>query len=102
MRAIAPKVYSGQLKTGEWKGAIKGIPKKKMTPELWAALNAGEQIGVDYDTLDALRVAMKKGINPARKTSRLSTLLDHSLNWERQGNLVIPKLHGEEKHASTF
>lgn len=97
MRAIAPKVYTGELESGEWKGAIKGIPRRKMTRPLWQALMQGEQIGVEYDSLPALRVAMKHGVKPAIKATRQSTALDHSLNWECHNHRVQPRMHEETK-----
>lgn len=91
-RAIAPKVYSGQLSTGQFKGAAKGLPKKRMSDDQWAALLAGDQVSVDYLTLPSLRVAMKKGVEPAKEISRISTDIAHSANWELHGTNVRPRM----------
>lgn len=91
-RAIAPKVYSGRLSDGEYKGAAKGLPKKRMTDDQWAALLAGDQVSVDYLTLPSLRVAMKKGVEPAKEISRISTNIANSANWELHGTDVRPRL----------
>jgi hypothetical protein len=91
-RAIAPKVYSGRLDDGRFKGAAKGLPKKRMADEQWAAMLRGEAINVMYETLPALRVAMAKGVTPATSISRVSTNIANSANWELQGTRVYPKL----------
>lgn len=95
-RAIAPKVYAGQLATGkyagQYKGAAKGMPKKRMTPEHWASLLNGDVVSVDYLSLPSLRVAMKKGPQPAKMVSRVSTNIEHSANWSLKNERVFPKL----------
>lgn len=95
-RAIAPKVYAGIHSTGkhagQYKGAAKGMPKKRMTPEHWAALLAGETVSVDYLSLPSLRVAMKHGPQPATSVSRVSTNIEHSANWDLHGTRVKPKI----------
>lgn len=91
-RALAPKVYAGILDDGRYKGAAKGLPKKKMDESMWGKLLAGERVCVDYLTLPSLRVAMQRGIEPAKPISRVSTNIENSGNWELRGNLVRPKL----------
>jgi hypothetical protein len=91
-RALAPKVYAGELESGAFKGAAKGLPKKRMSSERWAALLAGERVSVEYDSLPSLRVAMKKGVLPATQVSRISTDINNSANWQLQNNRVFPKL----------
>lgn len=91
-RAIAPKVYVGQLEDGRYKGAVKGIPKKTMTPESWNDLLKQGQIESRFDTLPSLRVAMKKGVFPAKQTKRVSTDIRNSVNWELIGDRVYPKI----------
>lgn len=91
-RACAPKVYSGELSGGGYKGAAKGLPKKRMSDEHWCALLAGESVRIDYQTLPSLRVAMQKGVSPARPISRLSTDIQNSANWQLRGERVFPKI----------
>lgn len=90
-RALAPKVYAGVLDDGRVKGAAKGMPKKRMSEEKWVALLNGETVSVDYKTLPSLRVAMKRGQEPAKPISRLSTDIDHSQNWRVEGTRVYPR-----------
>ena len=91
-RAIAPKVYAGQLADGRYKGAAKGLPRKKMKDPEWRALLAGERVSVDYLTLPSLRVAMAKGVKPAKPISRISTDILNASNWELRGDRVRPRL----------
>jgi hypothetical protein len=91
-RAIAPKVYTGQLTDGTWKGAAKGLPKKKMGESEWEQLQTDEIIEVAFDTLPSLKVAMKRGITPATQTKRRSTNINNSVNWELQNGIVRPKI----------
>jgi hypothetical protein len=95
-RALAPKVYAGILaggkNDGRYKGAAKGLPKKKMHEEEWGQLLDGERVTIDYLTLPSLRVAMAKGVRPAREISRISTNIQNAGNWTLHGSQVRPKL----------
>jgi hypothetical protein len=91
-RAVAPKVYAGQLDDGAYKGAAKGLPKRLMSADQWAALLRGETLVVEYQSLPSLRVAMKDGIKPARTISRLSTDINHSANWQLINDRIRPKI----------
>lgn len=95
-RALAPKVYAGIIQggknDGKYKGAAKGLPKKKMTEKEWSTLLDGERVTVAYQTLPALRQAMAKGIMPAKPISRISTDIRNASNWELFGTQVRPKL----------
>lgn len=91
-RALAPKVYSGVLENGNYKGAAKGMPKKRMSDEHWAALLEGHTISLEYASLPSLRVAMKEGVKPAKTVNRLSTDIRHSANWELNNDRIRPKM----------
>lgn len=95
-RALAPKVYAGIIQggknDGKYKGAAKGLPKKKMTEKEWSTLLDGERVTVAYQTLPALRQAMAKGVMPAKPISRISTDIRNASNWELHGTQVRPKL----------
>ena len=91
-RALAPKVYAGILDDGRYKGAAKGLPKKKMGDDEWTHLLAGDRVSVDYVTLPSLRVAMSKGVMPAKPISRISTNIQNAENWTLQGDRVRPKI----------
>jgi hypothetical protein len=91
-RAIAPKVYAGQLDDGRYKGAAKGLPRKKMKEREWKALLNGDRVSVDYFTLPSLRIAMGRGTSPAKPISRISSDILNAGNWELKGHLVRPKL----------
>lgn len=103
-RAVAPKVYAGIIQggkdDGKYKGAAKGLPKKKMTEKEWSALLDGERVTVDYQTLPALRQAMAKGVTPAKAISRNSTDIRNASNWDLHGTQVRPKLAPTLKEKS--
>lgn len=80
-RAIAPKVYSGQLENGKWMGAAKGLPRKGITERHWQELLADGFSQATAISLDSLRIAMKKGLKPARQLLRKSSNLDNSSNF---------------------
>lgn len=91
-RAIAPKVYTGQLTDGRWKGAAKGLPRKVMDEKAWNALWEGERVRAHFRSLPSLRVAMKNGIAPAHDASRISTDINNSENWELIGTKIRPRI----------
>lgn len=79
--AIAPKVYSGVLIDGTFKGAAKGLPRKGITDKNWKELL---EIGTSSATtmsLDSLRVAIKHGVKPAHELIRKSSDLKNSSNF---------------------
>lgn len=80
-RAIAPKVYTGQLENGKWMGAAKGLPRKGITDRHWQELLEDGASQAAAISLDSLRVAMKKGLKPARQLIRKSSNLDNSSNF---------------------
>lgn len=80
-RAIAPKVYSGVLTSGKWLGAAKGLPRKGITERHWQELLEDGASQATAISLDSLRVAMKKGLKPARQLIRKSSNLDNSSNF---------------------
>jgi hypothetical protein len=94
-RAIAPKVYAGELMNGVMIGAVKGIPKRAMrdNPEKWGELLAEGHIEGEALSLASLRVGLSKGLEPAKQLKRKSTSIKNSANWEvLQNNKVRPKI----------
>ncbi len=91
-RAIAPKVYTGELMDGTRKGAVKGIPRKGMDSELWGDLYENGQIRAGAMSLASLRVALQKGNKPAQQLTRVSTSIKNSSNWQSQNGRVSPKI----------
>ncbi len=93
-RAIAPKLYSGELASGQFAGAAKGLPKKKMTDSSWRLLLAGENCMIVYDSLASLRVAMSTNYPPSELKERKSSELINSKNFENclHSQLVRPKM----------
>lgn len=92
-RAIAPKVYSGILKSGLRVAAAKGLPKKGVSDETKSELL---ELGASRATvlsLDSLRLTLKNGVRPAQTLTRVSSSLDNSVNYERLPNgKVRPKI----------
>lgn len=81
-RAIAPKVYSGVLADGTFKGAAKGLPRKGIGEKQWRELLENGRSHATALSLDSLRVAMRKGVMPARELTRVSSSLDNSTNFK--------------------
>ena len=93
-RAIAPKVYTGTLLNGQFKGAAKGLPRKALTDAHWAELLEHGHTEAEALSLSSLRLSLSKGNNPATRLKRKSTDIKNSSNWELTGNNVRPKIHG--------
>lgn len=91
-RAIAPKVYAGITENGRRKGAAKGLPKKAMIESKWAELLETGETTAGVMSLASLRVALQKGVAPAKQLERKSSSLNNSQNWELINNQVRPKL----------
>lgn len=85
-RAIAPKVYSGILVTGEYVGAAKGLPRNGITERQWRELLDDGRTSAKTMSLDSLRVAIKNGVRPAHELIRESSSLNNSMNFERLQN----------------
>ena len=79
--AIAPKTYAGRLDTGEWVGAVKGVPKKSIETEHYKQIANGEIIDVEYLSLPSLKSALKRGLKPAKLLHRKSTNIHNSQNY---------------------
>jgi DNA polymerase elongation subunit (family B) len=88
-RAIAPKVYSGILNTGDeiapakYSGAAKGLPRKNLTQQHWRELLEEGKSSAQALSLSSLRVSLKKGAKPANILLRKSSTLDNSTNFEK-------------------
>jgi hypothetical protein len=91
-RAIAPKVYAGQLRSGEWTGACKGIPSKQAGGALFKKLFEEGMVTARIETLPSLMVTMKSPGATLRVMDRRSTDIAKSQNWE-QGpeNRILPR-----------
>ncbi len=93
-RAIAPKVYAGILMNGQPSGAVKGVPQKAMQEhgEKWLELLQDGKTQASTQSLASLRVALGKGLEPARTLTRKSTDIKNSANWTCQNDKVQPKM----------
>lgn len=93
-RAIAPKVYAGILMDGQACGAVKGIPQNAMREhgEKWLELLQDGKTQASTQSLASLRVALSKGLEPARTLTRKSTDIKNSANWACQNDKVQPKM----------
>ncbi len=82
-RAIAAKVYAGQLITGENIGACKGVAAKSLTPEHWQELiNTGHTEGAAL-SLHGVMKGLKSGqMKEAEILNRKSTNLENSQHFE--------------------
>lgn len=95
-RAIAPKVYSGILADGTFKGAAKGLPRKGITDRHWSELLENGATSAETLSLASLKVAFKKGVQPARQLIRKSSTLTNSQNFalENAGDVRVKYRHG--------
>jgi hypothetical protein len=96
-RAIAPKVYAGELEDGTWAGACKGLPHKLVD---WHQIYANETaVKIDYRTLSSLSSFLKTGKNrEARGASRSITSIENVKGWEKVNGKIRPrKLTQSEK-----
>lgn len=100
-RPIAPKVYSGKLKGGKMYAAAKGLPKNDRNEKGHRVYHEHEmqelfETGIttaSVNSLDSLRVTLKKGVRSATTLRRKSTDLEKSLNYERlTDGRVRPKM----------
>lgn len=81
-RAIAPKVYTGILKGGKFKGAAKGLPSKNLTEQHWKELLEDGRTVASVQSLDSLRVSLKNGVKASELLLRRSSELTNSRNYE--------------------
>ncbi len=89
-RAIAPKVYTGVLDSGQWYGAAKGIPRKAVTTQTWTDLMENGQTQASALSLKSLRVALKSGkIEEATTLQRLSSSIRNSSNFDLQDDGTV-------------
>lgn len=82
-RAIAPKVYSGTLIDGSYKGAAKGLPAKNLTDTHWKELYEQGKTESQAMSLPSLRVTLKSGVKPAVMLMRKSSNINNSSNFEQ-------------------
>lgn len=103
-RAIAPKVYGGQLAkgiserhpAGSFYGAAKGMPSKGMGQRQWKELIEDGATSAKALSLTSLKVSMKQGVRPAHELTRRSSTLANSMNFQmdESGNVRVKYAHG--------
>ena len=99
-RAIAPKVYSGLLKTGikgkgpgQYYGAAKGLPGSRMRACDWLNMTYGGDVTVAYEMLSSLRVSMKHGNLQSKPAKRRMSDIAKSKGWiSEQDGRVVPRV----------
>ena len=88
-RAIAPKVYVGELDNGNMLGAVKGIPKKKLTAADYIELMKQGNITADLSILPSFKSFMK-GNRQTKQMQRRSTDIKNSQTWKLIGDNIAP------------
>jgi hypothetical protein len=88
-RAIAPKVYVGELDSGKMLGAVKGIPKKKLTAADYIELMKQGNITADLSILPSFKSFMK-GNRDTKLMQRKSTDIQNSQTWKLIGDNIAP------------
>jgi hypothetical protein len=96
-RAIAPKVYVGELDTGKMLGAIKGIPKRQLTELDYIELLKMGNITADISILPSLKQFVK-GNRETKPMKRRSTNLKNSKTWKLIDDKIKPITLGKEKN----
>jgi hypothetical protein len=87
-RVIAPKVYAGQLESGDWAGACKGVPD----PDFEALYRDG-RIDGEYQSLPTLYTVLKSGIvSPATSKTRQSSNPSRASGWGWDGAEFTPAI----------
>ncbi len=89
-RAIAPKVYAGEIEGRGWKSACKGIPKKHIDGVLSRALFNDRFIADRVEILPRFIQTLKKA--DSRVIVRESTDPAKSASWQISGDEVRPIL----------
>jgi len=96
-RAIAPKVYVGELDNGNMLGAVKGIPKKKLTAADYIELMKQGNITADLSILPSFKSFMK-GNRTTKQMVRKSTDIANSATWKLIGDNIAPiTLKGDDQ-----
>jgi len=96
-RAIAPKVYVGELDNGNMLGAVKGIPKKKLTAADYIELMKQGNISADLSILPSFKSFMK-GNRTTKQMVRKSTDIANSATWKLIGDNIAPiTLKGDDQ-----
>lgn len=85
-RAIAPKVYSGVLADGTWRGAAKGLPRKHLTDGHWRKIFEDGVTTAQVESVASLRVAIRQGVHPAKPLQRVSSSIKNSQNYNLLSN----------------
>lgn len=85
-RALAPKVYSGVLQDGTWKGAAKGLPRKNLTEQHWKDLLYTGHSEAQVESVASLRVAIRQGVHKAKPLIRKSSDISKSQNYNLLSN----------------
>lgn len=82
-RAIAPKVYAGRLESGEFAGAIKGLPRGKHQKKMLEELFFSGRTSVEYQQLANFLYSATCGKmrSPAELVERKSSSLSSSRNF---------------------
>ncbi len=95
-RAIAPKVYAGQLISGEWAGRVKGVPRRNARGRFEELFHQGVIDSGDYLSLSGFFVGVRTGFTPAEKRHRMSTDIANSSSWVVMADgSVFPRFLGE-------
>jgi len=81
-RAIAPKVYAGELLSGKLVGAAKGMPRKAVDDGVLRELLMTGQSEVSALSLASLKSHLKNGGSKAVTLTRKSSTLNNSVNYE--------------------
>ena len=96
-RAIAPKVYVGELDNGNMLGAVKGIPKKKLTAADYIELMKRGNITAELSILPSFK-SFVKGNRSTKIMQRRSTDIKNSQTWKLIGDNISPiTLKGDDQ-----
>lgn len=87
-KSHAPKVYTYVDEHGHYGGALKGIPKHKITQEFLTEVNNGFLPTVHYESLESFYKYLKTGNRKVKKQFRRVTDINNSPNWFVNNNSV--------------
>lgn len=92
-QAGGPKNYIGLTTHGEWKQACKGIPLKRLSPAVHLRALAGEDVIIEFLSLNASRRVIGMGADFVQWRHRRVSHLEHARGWRHMGNGDVRPLH---------
>lgn len=92
-----PKNYLGLTEKGEWKQTCKGIPLKTLAPDVHMRALNGENVTIEYLSMNASRRVVGMGAAFSQYRQRTVSALTNSRGWRHMGNGRVRPIHVIER-----